>query len=244
MRITALLLAATAVLPTVSQAEIIVNGDWDTMAANPNAVPLEIPTFNGQRQVGAFGFDPAPMGFWHINSITIDGFVPFDTQFYTPTASDFTLTIQSMDEANIVVGTGVGTSVGSYVSNGDGTSRFAVTFANITGQPDHPFSSGTGWTGLVWNAGYSLYTSLSPTNTFSIQDFNYVAQRGFYNESDSSASYGEVAGVTWIGLAPFVIDATNLLAAPPVPEPSTYGLALGGLALVAVALKRRNKPKA
>jgi hypothetical protein len=26
-----------------------------------------------------------------------------------------------------------------------------------------------------------------------------------------------------------------------VPEPSTYGLALGGLALVAVAVRRRNK---
>ncbi|MFZ9202113.1 MAG: PEP-CTERM sorting domain-containing protein, partial [Opitutales bacterium] len=30
-----------------------------------------------------------------------------------------------------------------------------------------------------------------------------------------------------------------------VPEPSTYGLALGGLALVAVAVRRRaSKPKA
>ncbi len=34
---------------------------------------------------------------------------------------------------------------------------------------------------------------------------------------------------------------TTQVAPSPVPEPSTYGLALGGLALVAVAIRRRNK---
>jgi len=242
MRTTALLLAATAALPTVSQAEIIVNGDWNTLASNPNAIPVSgITTFNGQRQVGNFGFG-TEFAFWHINSITIDGFVPFDTQIYTPTASDFTMTIKN--GANVVVGTGVGTSVGPYVSNVNGTSRFSVTFANITGQPDFPFYPGTGWTGLAPQSGYTIFTSLSPSNTLPFPDFNFVSQNGFFIGGVSPILPGEVPGVTWSGPAPLVIDATNLFAAPPVPEPSTYGLALGGLALAAVALRRRNKAKA
>ncbi len=36
-----------------------------------------------------------------------------------------------------------------------------------------------------------------------------------------------------------VIDATGDLVAPPVPEPATYALMLGGLALVSLIARRR-----
>jgi len=238
MRQSALLLAAAAaIIPAVSSAENIINGNWDTMAAHPNAVPLNsITTVNGQRNVGGIAFYTSG-GFWHINSITIDGFVPYSTQMYTPTASDFTLTIKS--NGSTVISTSVGTSVSSYVSNGDGSSRFAVTFSDIP-QPDF-FVPNTGWTGLSSMGGmYELFTSLSPSNTFPFPDFGFVDQRGFGIMGISPVFDGTVSGITWRGPSPLVVDATNLLSAP-VPEPSTYGLALGGLALAVVALRRRAK---
>lgn len=236
MRTSALLLAAAAVLPAISQAEIVINGNWDTMAAHPNAVPVNnIMTINGERNSGAIGF--SNMGFWHVNSITIDGFVPYSTQMYTPTASDFTMTLKTPQ--GVVAGTGIGTSVSSYVSNGDGTSRFSVTFANITGQASFP-NPNFNWTGLMYGGFYEIFTSLSPTNTFPVPDFGFVSQRGFGLMGISLVMDGSVAGAQWRGPSPLVVDATDLLAAP-VPEPSTYGLALGGLALAVVALRRRAK---
>ncbi len=51
--------------------------------------------------------------------------------------------------------------------------------------------------------------------------------------------------ISYIGAGYGLSGAGSLSYVPPVPEPSTYGLAFGGLALVAVALRRRNKqPKA
>lgn len=53
---------------------------------------------------------------------------------------------------------------------------------------------------------------------------------------DPTASYGEIINVSASDLLAFDAIGWNLT---PVPEPSTYGLALGGLALAAVVLRRR-----
>ena len=57
-------------------------------------------------------------------------------------------------------------------------------------------------------------------------------------------TYDQVEGVKLGNFTSPYIDLTHISAGylgTPVPKPSTYGLALGGLALVAVAVRRRNK---
>ncbi len=55
-------------------------------------------------------------------------------------------------------------------------------------------------------------------------------------------TYAIELSTSWMPSSTFVGGVTSVaLSVPPVPEPSTYGLALGGLALALVAVRRRAK---
>ena len=244
MKKTLTLLALAAFLPATSQATLLINGSWDTMASHPNAVagyslyPNAATTYGfvGSIQLNDTNYYG---GFWQLDSITIDGITPYDPNDFTPTASDFSLSIFS-SFTNSVVSTVTASSVGSYVSNGDGTSRFSITFTNIPS----PEFNGTGMYGFIGGSTtYGLDLNVIGLSGFPVPDANYITYRGFYLQGISPVMNGEVSGATWIGPAPIVVNGTNLWGAPPeVPEPSTYGLiGIGSLGLAFVARRRKLK---
>lgn len=233
MRTTLLLAAAAAIIPAASQAELLVNGSWDSMAANPNAVPANIqPSLPGREAYFRFQ-TTGQSDRWQIDSLTLDGITPYFTS-YTPSASNFSLSIYSQFSQTIVA-TVTASSVGSYVSNGDGTSRFSVTFTNIP-SPAHPF--GINMPGFNSFSAYEVILDVINLNTLPFPDANFFTYRGFNFQGVSPIFNGEVAGVTWGGPLPMIINGTNL-GAPAVPEPSTYGIVLGGLVLAGAVVRRR-----
>jgi hypothetical protein len=241
MRLPVLLLLATASLPVASKADTIIDVSWDTMQSTAGADPFAA-LYNVNTPVSQFRSEG--QDFWHLDSITVDGLTVMNPT-YTPDVSDFTLTIRTVGGGpygtNAVVGSANASAVGSLVSNGDQTSRFTITFDTITGQPATPFQSP--FQGLMGGT-YAIYIGLSNTST--INPFEFYS-RGFILTQPGPSGFteipGNVAGVYLGSHAPVKIDATNPFAAS-VPEPSTYGLMLGGLALVGAAIVRRRKAKA
>jgi hypothetical protein len=239
---TSTLLALAAFLPATSQATLLINGSWDTMASNDNALagnvyPDAATTYG---HVASFVLNDTNSygGFWQLSSITIDGITPYNPNDFTPTASDFSLSIFSTF-TNSVVSTVTASSVGSYVSNGDGTSRFSLTFTNIPS----PEFNGTGMFGFIGGPNsYGLDLNVIGFTGFPVPSANYVTYRGFYLQGDPIMN-GEATGITWVGPAPIVVNGTNSWGTPPaVPEPSTYGLiGLGALGLAFVARRRKAK---
>ena len=243
MKKTLTLLALAAFLPATSQATLLINGSWDTLAGNINAVPA---TNLGPNAATNYGFVASIVlndtnyygGLWQLDSITIDGITPAISNQFTPTASDFSLSIFS-NVTQSVVSTVTASSVGSYVSNGDGTSRFSLTFTNI---PSPQVGGGPFYGFLGAAASYGLDLNVIGFSGFPVPDTHFISYRGFYLQGDPTMN-GEATGVTWSGPAPIVVNGTNLWGAPPaVPEPSTYGLI--GIAALGVALAaRRRKAK-
>jgi hypothetical protein len=201
MRIpTLFLLALAAITPSVSRAEVVLNGTWSNDFNSTIAQSVAIITVTS--------------GDWSVNSLSLDG-LTINTGTYTPVASDFNVVLQS---GGSILGSATATSVGSLVSIGNGfRSRFSATFANITN----------------WNltsGAYDLYigTAVSPSG-----DLSSLTTRGPFGGSGTN-------GFSYTGPLAVTLDATQS-GGGVVPEPSTYGLALGGLALAAVMIRRRTK---
>ena len=80
------------------------------------------------------------------------------------------------------------------------------------------------------------YASLNLGSGVSISDVFSIDYSGFKDE------HGNVARADWFTISNDTQNGAIVLTA--IPEPSTYGLAIGALALAAAALRRRRKNKA
>ena len=80
------------------------------------------------------------------------------------------------------------------------------------------------------------YGTLNLANGVSISDVFTIDYSGFKDE------HGNVARADWFTISNDTGNGAIVLTA--IPEPSTYGLAIGALALAAAALRRRRKNKA
>jgi hypothetical protein len=160
-------------------------------------------------------FNTADTTFIYLNALHL-GFSALNSGNYTVSIVSGTNTVPHL--SNVLA-----SSTRSFTIQEEGLFRFA--FANFVFAPNTTY-----W--VIPDVGLSWYTagSFDLADEYNSSSFAYVANRRSTN-----------SGTTWSNfLVPFsiAVEASNVA---PIPEPSTYGMILGGLALAGAALRRRQK---
>ena len=132
-------------------------------------------------------------------------------------------------------------------AQGSLTQPFTVTGLS-TGLIMHNYTQGTSaeLTTFMLMESFGNYTvSLKASQNLSASYGDYLGYSGTLSGSFTfSKAYSFFNSGYWSVTSAGMTNSLTIGSGAPVPEPSTYGLALCGLALVAVALRRRNKTKA
>jgi hypothetical protein len=155
--------------------------------------------------------------YWHLDTLVFSGIGTQDSQFQINVA-DYTVTFWEEWSETIPVGNVVTASTaGPLTSIGSGFYNFDLTFdlstANII------YGSGTA-------INFSIQTETAPLWTIG----------GDLTNDNNSIGWEQNGSFK----TPMILSVTAV-PSPTVPEPSTYGLVLGGLALCVAGIRRRRK---
>jgi len=204
-------LATAVLLAAASSRADVVFGNMGADGAGGFATNY---TLVGSGNISALGFNTGNSSTLYLQSITIGSFID--------TTGSFTISLYTGTSSNPNLSTGLfATSSSLTLVNAD-EEKFTYDFGGTLLSANTVY-----W--VVASTGQSWATSGGFTNATEQNNSGYTFV-GNIRSTDS--------GSTWGNFVPYSIsvDATNV-----VPEPSTYGMILGGLALVGAAVRRRRK---